>query len=149
MTITVRMTVAQEAREYIEQGSAGITAATPDRVLIYLARKYVEGLERAAQRERDRKVERSVSEAVRRTPFEVDQEIARKARRKAWESVLGRSFALRDGGQATWGAATKSQHMERANLQRKHARAAEEDARLHELALEDLVRFEVSSLGEL
>lgn len=149
MTIATRMTVAQEAREYIEQGSAGISAAVPDRVLVYLARKYVEGLERAAQRDRDRKLEREVSDAVRRTPIEVEQDIARKARRKAWESVLGHSFSLRGGAQATWGEATKAQHLERANAQRKHARAAEDDARLHELALEDLVKFGVNSLGEL
>lgn len=149
MTMTVRMTVAQEAREYIEQGSGCINSAVPDRILVYLARKYVESLEKAAQRERDRKVERAVSVAVRRSSAEVEAEIARNARRKAWEAVLGRSFALSGGGEATWGAATREQHLDRANAQRKHARAAEDDARLHEEALADLARFGVNSLDEL
>lgn len=149
MTITTRITVAQEAQEYIDQGAGAITAAVPDRVLVYLARRYIEGLERTARRERVRKVEREVAVAVRRTPAEVEEDIARKARRKAWEAVLGKSFSLGDGHETTWGVATKAQHLARANAQRKRAKASEDDARLHELALEDLVRYGVGSLAEL
>lgn len=149
MTIANTITVAQEAQEYIEQGSASINAMLPDRVLVYLARRYVESLERASRREQVRKIEREVAVAIRRTPEEVEADIARKARRKAWEAVLGKSFALNGGEEATWGEATKSQHLARANAQRKHAKAAEDDARLHELALNDLSRFEVNCLAEL
>lgn len=146
---TQRLTVAQEAQEYIEQGSSAISAAIPNRVLVYLARRYVETLERAARRDAARKVEQQVAVHVRRTPDEVEADLLRTARRKAWEALLGSPFALADGSQTTWGTADRAQHAARADAQRKLAHAAEDDARLHELALADLARFGVNRLAEL
>lgn len=147
--INGRITIAQEAREYIEQGSGAISAAVPDRVLVYLARKYVEQLERASKRDAARRIEREVSENVRRTSAEVDGEVARNARRKAWAAVLGRSFALHDGTDVLWGDATLAQHASRADQQSKLADAARQDAQLHQEAASDIARYGVSCLAYL
>lgn len=150
------LTLAQEAREYTEGGSARIGPETPQRVLIYLARQYVLGLERNRLREASRKFERQVdgqirltTEPPRRSSAEIEEEIYRRARKKAWEAVFGTRFSLADGTDTTWGAATIAQHDARALSQRRHASSTLDDARMHELAASDLRRFGVNSLAEL
>lgn len=147
--INKRITVAQEAQEFIEMGSGSIDSSIPSRVLVYLARKYVESLERTAARAATRGIEREVSRLVRRTPEEIDADVARSARRKAWAAVLGLAFTLGDGSRATWGDATRAQHEARSRRQRMIAESSMQDAQLHDIALADLARFGVNSLAEL
>lgn len=153
MSAAVLTTAAGYIRELVEKGPDSLPDSLPEEVSAEIVRRYVTEHHARLQREAVIVAEVQAREAIKKTPRrtsgQVVDDLYRIARRKAWEKVLGMSFATGDGEKPTWHAATSAQHQMRIEMQSRLVSEVQQDIDLHREALEDLRRFGIERLEQL